>query len=43
MWKDRSEFKEAVKTWAEKLKVKANTIALRPMKNKWASCSTRVI
>jgi predicted metal-dependent hydrolase len=41
MWKGKSEFKEAVKSWAHKLNVKANTIALRPMKNKWASCSTK--
>jgi predicted metal-dependent hydrolase len=41
MWKDKSEFKEAVKDWADKLNVKANTVALRPMKNKWASCSTK--
>jgi predicted metal-dependent hydrolase len=41
MWKDKSEFKEAVKAWADKLNVKANSIALRPMKNKWASCSTK--
>lgn len=41
MWQDKSEFKEAVKAWADKLNVKANTIALRPMKNKWASCSTK--
>ena len=41
MWKDKSEFKEAVKAWADKLNVKAHAIAIRPMKNKWASCSTK--
>lgn len=41
MWQGKSEFKEAVKSWAKKLNVKANTVALRPMKNKWASCSTK--
>lgn len=41
MWKNKVEFKIAVKVWADKLNVKANTIALRPMKNKWASCSTK--
>ena len=41
MWQDKSEFKEAVKSWAEKLNVTTNTIALRPMINKWASCSTK--
>lgn len=41
MWQDKSEFKEAVKAWADKLNVKAHSIAIRPMKNKWASCSTK--
>lgn len=41
MWKDKSDFKNAVKAWAGKLNVKAHTIAIRPMKNKWASCSTK--
>ena len=41
MWQDKSEFKEAVKVWADKLNVKAHSIAIRPMKNKWASCSTK--
>lgn len=41
MWQDKSEFKVAVKKWADKLDVKTSTIALRPMSNKWASCSTK--
>lgn len=41
MWQDKSEFKKAVKSWADKLNVKAHAIAIRPMKNKWASCSTK--
>lgn len=41
MWQDKSDFKEAVKAWAEKLNVKAQSIVIRPMKNKWASCSTK--
>jgi predicted metal-dependent hydrolase len=41
MWKDKGEFKEAVNKWSDKLNVKTKTIALRPMKNKWASCSTK--
>lgn len=41
MWQDKSDFKEAVKVWAVKLNVQAHTIAIRPMKNKWASCSTK--
>jgi predicted metal-dependent hydrolase len=39
-WKNRDEFKSRVKDWAHKLDVKVNWLALRPMKNKWASCST---
>lgn len=29
-----------VQEWAEKLDVQVNSIAVRPMSNKWASCST---
>lgn len=36
----KTEFKERVYHWAAKLDVKVNSIALRPMSNKWASCST---
>jgi predicted metal-dependent hydrolase len=39
-WRDKSEFKERVQDWAFKLDVNVQAIALRPMKNKWASCST---
>ena len=39
-WKDKQEFKNRVKDWAEKLDVKVQSLTLRPMKNKWASCST---
>lgn len=39
-WKDKQEFKNRVKHWAERLDVKIHSLALRPMKNKWASCST---
>src|SRR3954452_22300990 len=34
------EFKDRVRAWAEKLDVRVNVITLRPMSNKWASCST---
>ena len=36
----KSEFKARVYEWAEKLDVKVLAIALRPMSDKWASCST---
>jgi predicted metal-dependent hydrolase len=39
-WKNRDEFKNRVKHWADKLEIKVRSLALRPMKNKWASCST---
>src|SRR6266496_3033833 len=37
---DKEEFKQRVRLWADKLEVKIQSLALRPMKNKWASCST---
>jgi predicted metal-dependent hydrolase len=39
-WKDKIEFKLKVKTVAKQLDIKVKSISLRPMKNKWASCST---
>ena len=38
--RDREQFKERVQQWAAKLDVHARSIAIRPMRNKWASCST---
>ena len=40
IWKDKSEFKTCVYDYASKMNIKVKSIALRPMKNKWASCST---
>lgn len=39
-WRNKEEFKARVLEWADKLGVKARSLALRPMRNKWASCST---
>lgn len=39
-WRDRDEFKARVLEWAAKLDVKAHAIYVRPMRRKWASCST---
>ena len=39
-WKNREAFNSRVKYWAGKLDIKVRSLALRPMKNKWASCST---
>ena len=33
-------FKNRVREWADKLDVKVRSLSVRPMKNKWASCST---
>jgi len=39
-WLDREEFKARVLEWAGKLGVKASSVYVRPMRRKWASCST---
>lgn len=40
MGQTKAQFKERVHYWATKLDVKVQAIAVRPMTNKWASCST---
>ncbi len=40
VWRDKEEFKARVLEWAEKLDVRTRSLTVRPMKNKWASCST---
>jgi predicted metal-dependent hydrolase len=39
-WHNKDEFKTRVFQWAEKLDIKIHALAMRPMRNKWASCST---
>jgi len=39
-WRDRDEFKTRVVEWAARLGVEAHAIYVRPMRRKWASCST---
>ena len=39
-WRDKEEFKARVLEWAAKLDVKASALYVRPMRRKWASCST---
>jgi len=34
-------FKDRVRHWAKQLEVEVAWIGVRPMKNKWASCSTK--
>lgn len=36
----KNRFKARVREWAEKLETDVRIIAVRPMKRKWASCST---
>jgi len=39
-WRDKHQFKTHVLVWADKLHVQVRSLAVRPMRNKWASCST---
>ena len=39
-WKDKEEFKSRVKHFAKSMDIKIHSLAIRPMTNKWASCST---
>jgi predicted metal-dependent hydrolase len=39
-WKDKDEFKARVKEYAGQMDIKVHSLAIRPMTNKWASCST---
>ncbi len=38
-WRTKEEFKNRVREWAGKLGVKVRSLSMRPMRNKWASCS----
>lgn len=38
-WRDKDEFKHRVMEWAGKLGVEVRSLSVRPMRNKWASCS----
>ena len=40
IWQSKAEFKARVLQWAAKLDVEVRLLAVRPMSNKWASCST---
>lgn len=41
IWKSKKEFKNQVCLVADKFGVEIETIYIRPMKNKWASCSIK--
>ena len=36
----KARFKKRVMKWAKKLDVEVHSLAIRPMRTKWASCST---
>ena len=38
--RDKQLFKARVLEWADKLDVNIRSLSVRPMRNKWASCST---
>jgi hypothetical protein len=40
MWTDKEKFKDHVLEWANKLDIQVHSLAVRPMRKKWASCST---
>jgi predicted metal-dependent hydrolase len=39
-FRDKDEFKSRVLDWAQRMDVKVRALAVRPMRTKWASCST---
>ena len=39
-WRDKEHFKSHVLEWSDKLGVNVHSLSVRPMRNKWASCST---
>lgn len=38
--RDKQEFKQRVLGWAGRLGIEVKSLSVRPMRNKWASCST---
>jgi predicted metal-dependent hydrolase len=38
-WHNKEEFKHRVLEWARKLDIDVRALSVRPMRNKWASCS----
>jgi predicted metal-dependent hydrolase len=38
--RDKEQFKNRVREWSDKLDVRVRSLSIRPMKRKWASCST---
>ena len=40
-WRKKDAFKGRVLEWANKLDIEVRSLSIRPMRNKWASCSLR--
>ncbi len=40
-WQDAEHFRSHITDWANRIEVRPKSIQIRPMKNKWGSCSTR--
>jgi len=40
-WESEEHFRSQVNEWASRIQVKPKGVHIRPMSNKWASCSTR--
>jgi predicted metal-dependent hydrolase len=38
-WRNKEEFKCCVLEWADKLDIEVRALSVRPMRNKWVSCS----
>jgi predicted metal-dependent hydrolase len=38
--RDKEQFKSRVREWSDKLDVRVRSLSIRPMRRKWASCST---
>ena len=38
-WRNKDEFKSRVLEWASRLGIEIRSLSVRPMRNKWASCS----
>ena len=40
-WQDAEHFRARIQYWAARIQVKPKAVHIRPMKKKWASCSTK--
>lgn len=40
-WRDASDFRAAIRHWADRIRVSPKSVRIRPMTKKWASCSAK--